>query len=348
MHRIDGPGATAQNLFTEGNPTTGVQATVVTADWANAVQEEIATVIEGYGLTLNKAANNQLFLAIQSAIESVSGGSGGEANTASNVGTGAGLLFKQKSAADLQFRTLRAGTGIAITTGTNEVTITATGGGGTIEATYASNVGTGTGVFRQMSGYELQFRTLKAGPGVQISSTDTEITITATGGGTSGGAVWGSISGSLSNQQDLAGALSGKANAVHGHSIADVNNLQQALDAKANLSGATFTGPINFPTSNTTSALRYKKQIEALDERDALAMVQSLGVVRYALRSDGTRHIGVIAEQLMNGPADFVVQRNENGEAEAVDYNSLFTAALRVVQSLAERVQALEQRLGGA
>ena len=61
MHRIDGAGATADNKFTEGDAATGVAATVVTDDWLNSVQEEIVTVIEQTGGTLDKAQTNQLW-----------------------------------------------------------------------------------------------------------------------------------------------------------------------------------------------------------------------------------------------------------------------------------------------
>lgn len=64
MHRIDGPGATVDNKFTEGDPVSAVPATEVTGDWLNAVQEEIAAVIVSAGLTLNKANNAQLLAAI--------------------------------------------------------------------------------------------------------------------------------------------------------------------------------------------------------------------------------------------------------------------------------------------
>jgi hypothetical protein len=74
MHRIDGPGATVDNHFTEGDPVGAVQATIVTDDWLNAVQEEIVAVITDPLVTpaipLNKAANNQLITAIKRLITS--------------------------------------------------------------------------------------------------------------------------------------------------------------------------------------------------------------------------------------------------------------------------------------
>ncbi|HEY1035532.1 MAG TPA: hypothetical protein VGE09_11185 [Pseudoxanthomonas sp.] len=64
MHRIDGPGATLDGQFTEGDPTQGVPATTVTGAWLNALQEEIAGVVEAAGLALEKANNGQLLEAI--------------------------------------------------------------------------------------------------------------------------------------------------------------------------------------------------------------------------------------------------------------------------------------------
>lgn len=51
--------------FTNGDPGGGVPATTVQAEWLNRVQEEIAGVVEGAGLTLNGANNGQLLAAIQ-------------------------------------------------------------------------------------------------------------------------------------------------------------------------------------------------------------------------------------------------------------------------------------------
>lgn len=80
MHRIDGEGATVDNKFTEGNPSTGALATTVTADWCNAVQEEILAVLAEAGITPLKTDNGQLVAAILSLIAG-----GGVAVTAAGV-----------------------------------------------------------------------------------------------------------------------------------------------------------------------------------------------------------------------------------------------------------------------
>lgn len=69
MHRIDGAGATIDNLFTEGDPTTGVPATTVTGAWLNAIQEEIAHVVEAAGTALDKLSNTQLYAAIVAIVD---------------------------------------------------------------------------------------------------------------------------------------------------------------------------------------------------------------------------------------------------------------------------------------
>ena len=79
MKRIDH--STAQNnLFTEGNPATGVPATTVTAEWLNLVQEEICNIIEdsdGGNTPLNGASNVQLKEAVAAMIAAAGGGGGG-------------------------------------------------------------------------------------------------------------------------------------------------------------------------------------------------------------------------------------------------------------------------------
>lgn len=64
MKRINSP----DQKFHDGDPSQGEVGTLVSAAWLNQVQEEIATVIEGAGITLNPAKTNQLEEAIRSRV----------------------------------------------------------------------------------------------------------------------------------------------------------------------------------------------------------------------------------------------------------------------------------------
>lgn len=70
MHKIDTAGATPSNTFTVGSQVNGVPATVIGADWPNAVQGELIAPIEAAGLVLNKADNTQLLQAIRALVAS--------------------------------------------------------------------------------------------------------------------------------------------------------------------------------------------------------------------------------------------------------------------------------------
>lgn len=69
MHRIDSFGATQDNRFTEGDPVVPVPPTQVSADWLNAVQEEISHVVEGAGVSLDKQDNSQLLAAVNALVQ---------------------------------------------------------------------------------------------------------------------------------------------------------------------------------------------------------------------------------------------------------------------------------------
>jgi len=68
MHRIDGPGATVDNRFTDGDPVGGVQATMVTDDWANDVQEELMSILVAGGVAPVKGTQNQVLSALTTLI----------------------------------------------------------------------------------------------------------------------------------------------------------------------------------------------------------------------------------------------------------------------------------------
>lgn len=60
MFKIDSAGATIDKQFTEGNPQGGVPATVVSAEWLNAVQNEIVNILIARGITLDKTKSSQV------------------------------------------------------------------------------------------------------------------------------------------------------------------------------------------------------------------------------------------------------------------------------------------------
>ena len=72
MHRIDHPTANGDQ-FTEGNPAQSVPATVVTDDWLNDLQNNIATVIENAGVSLTKNRAADLRDALNSLYAQLSG-----------------------------------------------------------------------------------------------------------------------------------------------------------------------------------------------------------------------------------------------------------------------------------
>lgn len=102
MHRIDTPTAQTdkfgegKNGFTRGNPQTGVPATALDDDYFDAIQEEIAGVIEVAGVVLNKGNRAQLIMALKKLFllssnnlsEIKSSGPAAVAQTLANLGLG--------------------------------------------------------------------------------------------------------------------------------------------------------------------------------------------------------------------------------------------------------------------
>lgn len=67
MQKIVSSTATANSNseFTEGSPAAGVAATLITAAWLNSVQRELVGLVEGAGLSLSAANDNQLLAAVK-------------------------------------------------------------------------------------------------------------------------------------------------------------------------------------------------------------------------------------------------------------------------------------------
>lgn len=85
MHKVDAPGATANNEFSDGDPLTGRPSTILQAKFMNAVQRELVHVVEQAGLTLDEQDDTQVYQAMRLMLE----------NT---VATGSRMLFLQAAA----------------------------------------------------------------------------------------------------------------------------------------------------------------------------------------------------------------------------------------------------------
>jgi len=123
-------------------------------------------------ITNEKIANNTITL--QKCAFTV-----GEINTGTNIGSGGAELYvRNDEQKRLVFRTIRGAGNIQVTQQENEITVRG------LEPTpppqpTGTNLGTGAGVFKDSSNYTLNFRSLRAGEGITISSTSNEITISA-------------------------------------------------------------------------------------------------------------------------------------------------------------------------
>jgi hypothetical protein len=99
-------------------------------------------------------------------------------NDGVNKGGGPGQVYGGMSGSSLIFRTLTGSGGITITTGSDTITIngpTATGGSSTASGINIGYTGSTVGqVFAGLSGTDLTFRSLIAGPGVNINYQDPE------------------------------------------------------------------------------------------------------------------------------------------------------------------------------
>lgn len=99
---IDSPGH-LNRRFTDGNPVTGLEATVVSSDWLNMIQDELLALVAGAGLTASKADNGQLFAAVRAMILQQAGLIGDLRNT--DVSNLLGMISAlQDRAANLEAR----------------------------------------------------------------------------------------------------------------------------------------------------------------------------------------------------------------------------------------------------
>ena len=132
--------------ITEGAETITIDAASGGAGEVNTASnqgggEELALAKSGVDLpfkTLVAGANIAFTVGAETIEIEAVGGVAGETNTASNVGLGEGL-FKQKTGADLEFRSIIAGTNISFSTTTDGITVNAAAATGGMDISTGSN-----------------------------------------------------------------------------------------------------------------------------------------------------------------------------------------------------------------
>jgi hypothetical protein len=189
----------------------------------------------------------------------------GEANTASNTGTGVGL-FKSKVGLDLQFKSLVAGTGISFdTSNNNQIVINSTGSS---SSATGQNVGIGTGRFyiNNVSSV-LRFKSLRAGSNILISDGASEITISAIGGGEGGSSIT-NTSGAGSRILNTSGQLK---TLIAGNGLIFVDT-EQSLTLSTNVANGMANVGTGIPLYKGFNSLLDRYELKTIKGQDGLTV----------------------------------------------------------------------------
>ena len=207
-------------------------------------------VVDEANLKIDNAPTNNYVLTAKSSAAggltwaAAPGAGGGEANTGSNLGTGGKDVFKEMSGAVLQFRQLKAGTNVTLTENADDITIDASGGGGSGDMT-GVDITAGDGLEISQSNTTSGDYTatvsadLKANGGLVIESGEMAIDLAAS-----------TITGTLADG-NIASAATWNAKAAGDHNHSGVYEPADADIAKTDVSSTWTTAQI--PSTRTAA-----------------------------------------------------------------------------------------------
>ena len=123
----------------------------------------------------------------------------------------------------------------------------------------------------------------------------------------------------------------------HAHTTGDITDFQAALDTRAALSGATFSGTVTAPNFVSSSDARLKSDITPISE--ALAKVQALTGVTFTMSGSEARQMGLIAQDVQAVAPETVV------EADGIlrlAYGNLVGLLVEAIKDLSGEVEQLK------
>ncbi len=213
-------------------------------------------------------------------------GGSGEVNTASNLGTGAGV-FASKVGADLQFKSLVAGTGVTLTPTATEITITTSGAGGAVDSV---NGQTGAVVLDTDDISEgvsnLYFTNARASAAAPVQSVNGQT-----------GAV--DLSGSYAPLSHVGAGGTAHAAVVAGGAAGFMTGAD-----KTKLDGIAPGAQVNVPTNLTTTTSATTLTVNSDTGTDATLPAATTSVAGVMTAADKTKLDGIAAGAQVNVPTD--------------------------------------------
>lgn len=116
-------------------------------------------------------------------------------------------------------------------------------------------------------------------------------------------------------------------------------NVAGGLDVNGTI---TSNGVITGVSFNSTSSLRYKKDVETLN--NSLETIKQLRGVRFNWKDSSNPDIGFIAEEV-NTIIPEIVQKNDKNEPISIDYSKITAVLVETVKELSRKIEVLEEKV---
>lgn len=186
--------------------------------------------------------------------------------------------------------------------------------------------------------------TLVAGTGIAITTNATTDAITIASTGTGTGTITNVVAGSGLTGGGTSSTVTLNVGAGDGISVAAdtvaVDSTVVRTTGAQSIGGAkTFTSEVTAPSFNTTSSLKYKKDVTPFE--NALEKLMAIDVITYKRKipegepQDDKTYLGVSAESLAKVVPELV--NFKDGEADSVNYAQGFALCVQAIQELVER-----------